>query len=272
MLSLHIYHVLNLFSKEECSESVSSNLIKSLLRSLWPQTALLLSVSGGQWGLLSIPALGDGVSKATSYPQQSLCKSVPIRDKLSWSVCACPVEEQAPAFSSPNFCPLLCGRGGQGYKRPLLWLAQMVLRLLSSLTVARPNAEKHHNFKLVLLHCKKLEVCVLFTQSHLTLCYPTNYKPIRLLCPWNSPSKNTGVGCHSLLQEIFLTQDQTPVYQLQVDCLLLEEARRPPMKCYIYDSKKKYFPFICVHVLPPSFKKSQKGTHTNLMPKLCLRL
>ena len=28
----------------------------------------------------------------------------------------------------------------------------------------------------------------------------------RLLCPWNSPGKNTRVGCHSLLQEIFLTQ------------------------------------------------------------------
>ena len=28
----------------------------------------------------------------------------------------------------------------------------------------------------------------------------------RLLCPWNSPSKNAGVGCHSLLQEIFPTQ------------------------------------------------------------------
>ena len=28
----------------------------------------------------------------------------------------------------------------------------------------------------------------------------------RLLCPWNSPGKNAGVGCHSLLQGIFLTQ------------------------------------------------------------------
>jgi len=28
----------------------------------------------------------------------------------------------------------------------------------------------------------------------------------RLLCPWNSPSKNMGVDCHFLLQEIFLTQ------------------------------------------------------------------
>ena len=28
----------------------------------------------------------------------------------------------------------------------------------------------------------------------------------RLLCPWDSPGKNTGMGCHFLLQEIFLTQ------------------------------------------------------------------
>ena len=31
-------------------------------------------------------------------------------------------------------------------------------------------------------------------------------QPARLLCPWDSPGKNTGVGCHSLLQRIFLTQ------------------------------------------------------------------
>ena len=30
--------------------------------------------------------------------------------------------------------------------------------------------------------------------------------PSRLLCPWNSPGKNTGVGSHSLLQGIFPTQ------------------------------------------------------------------
>ena len=30
--------------------------------------------------------------------------------------------------------------------------------------------------------------------------------PARLLCPWNFPGKNAGVGCHSLLQGIFLTK------------------------------------------------------------------
>ena len=32
----------------------------------------------------------------------------------------------------------------------------------------------------------------------------------RLLCPWNSPGKNTGVGCHFLLWGNFLTQRSNP--------------------------------------------------------------
>ena len=35
-------------------------------------------------------------------------------------------------------------------------------------------------------------------------------EPTRLLCPWDSPGKNTGVGSHSLLQGIFLTQRLNP--------------------------------------------------------------
>ena len=30
--------------------------------------------------------------------------------------------------------------------------------------------------------------------------------PSRLLCPWDSPGKDNGVGCHFLLQGIFPTQ------------------------------------------------------------------
>ena len=39
-----------------------------------------------------------------------------------------------------------------------------------------------------------------------TLLWPHGLYPTRLLCPWDSPGKNTGVGCHFLLQGIFLTQ------------------------------------------------------------------
>ena len=35
-------------------------------------------------------------------------------------------------------------------------------------------------------------------------------QPTRLLCPWDSPGKNTAVGCHFLLQGIFPTQRCNP--------------------------------------------------------------
>ena len=35
---------------------------------------------------------------------------------------------------------------------------------------------------------------------------PHRLQPARLLYPWNSPSKNTGVGCQALFQRILLTQ------------------------------------------------------------------
>ena len=40
--------------------------------------------------------------------------------------------------------------------------------------------------------------------------HPHGLQPTRLLCPWDSPGKNTGVGCHALLQGIFLTQGSNP--------------------------------------------------------------
>ena len=35
---------------------------------------------------------------------------------------------------------------------------------------------------------------------------PHGLQPARLLCPWDSPGKNTGVRCHSLLQGISPSQ------------------------------------------------------------------
>ena len=39
---------------------------------------------------------------------------------------------------------------------------------------------------------------------------PHELQPARLLCPWNSPGKSTGVGSHSLLQGIFPIQGSNP--------------------------------------------------------------
>ena len=52
--------------------------------------------------------------------------------------------------------------------------------------------------------------CVLSHISHVWL-FVTLWTVVhRLLCPWDSPVKNTGVGCHFLLQGIILTQGSNP--------------------------------------------------------------
>ena len=58
---------------------------------------------------------------------------------------------------------------------------------------------------------------LLVTQLLQTLCNPMDCSPPRLLCPRNSPGKNTGVDCHSLLPgggwgEYSWTRDQTWVF------------------------------------------------------------
>ena len=42
--------------------------------------------------------------------------------------------------------------------------------------------------------------------SPVTTLQPHGLQPARLLCPWGSPGKNTGVGCRALLQGIFPIQ------------------------------------------------------------------
>ena len=63
---------------------------------------------------------------------------------------------------------------------------------------------------------KSLQLC-------LTLCDPIDGSPTRLACPWDSPGKNTGVGCHFLLQ-CMKEKSESEVAQ---SCLTL----RDPMVC-----------------------------------------
>ena len=71
----------------------------------------------------------------------------------------------------------------------------------------------------------------------------------RLLCPWDFPGENNGVGCH--FQEIFLTDRSNPGFL----CLLNWQADSlpltPPRKPYIYIYT--YLPYICIsmHIYIP---------------------
>ena len=68
--------------------------------------------------------------------------------------------------------------------------------------------------------------CVLSCFSHVMSdsVLPYGLQPSRLLYPWDSPGKNTGVGCCALLQGIFLTQGLN-----QASCLLNWQAGSLPL-------------------------------------------
>ena len=51
--------------------------------------------------------------------------------------------------------------------------------------------------------------------------WPHRRQPTRLLCPWDSPGKNTGVGCHFLLQCMKVKSEVTqscPTFSDLMDC------------------------------------------------------
>ena len=52
--------------------------------------------------------------------------------------------------------------------------------------------------------------CAKQLQSCLTLSCPLDCSLPGSSVPWGSPGKNTGVGCHALLQGIFLTKGSNP--------------------------------------------------------------
>ena len=54
---------------------------------------------------------------------------------------------------------------------------------------------------------------------------PHRLQPARLLCPWDSLSKNTGVGCHALFQETLPNQG----WNLGLLCLLHRQAHSLPL-------------------------------------------
>ena len=115
-------------------------------------------------------------------------------------------------YLSPLFHLLLL----LSFKKTFLGKNQLLI-----FSVAKTDfSTKHFNSKLK-LKCVKREhmlksvrCCFVVDKLCPTLLWPCGLQPARLLCPWDSPGKNTRVGCHFLLQGIFLTQGLNP-------CLLL---------------------------------------------------
>ena len=72
----------------------------------------------------------------------------------------------------------------------------------------------------------------------------------KLFCPWNYPGKNTGVGCHFLLQGIFLNQGSNPCLlrflHWQADSFPRVTWEAHPV---IHTLPKQYFVFSSIHLI-----------------------
>ena len=71
------------------------------------------------------------------------------------------------------------------------------------------NCQKYNNTDIIKIS-SFLSLCVCVFSVVSTSLQPHGLWPARLLCPWNSPGKNTGVGSHFLLQGAFLTWGLNP--------------------------------------------------------------
>ena len=112
-----------------------------------------------------------------------------------------------------------------------------------------------------LLQCQNSMSMCLCAQLYPALCDPVDYKPTRLLCPWDFWGKNTGVGCHFLLQGLFLTQRSNPCLLCPLHCKWtfypMNHQRESTTKNYISNigpvfptgSHRKAFLHVTCHLL-----------------------
>ena len=76
------------------------------------------------------------------------------------------------------------------------------------------------------VNCNLLLLLLLLSHlSHLRLCATHRWQPTRLPRPWDSPGKNTGVGCHFLLQHMKVKSESEvaqscPTLSDPMDCSL----------------------------------------------------
>ena len=101
--------------------------------------------------------------------------------------------QHGPTIQQKELCSILCGsldgRRVWGRMDTCTCMAELLCCALETITT------------LLISYA-----CVLSRYVMSNSLRPHVLQPARLLCPWDFPGKNTGVGCHFLLQEIVPTQ------------------------------------------------------------------
>ena len=124
-----------------------------------------------------------------------------------------------------------------------MWALDTQLSSPSTLVFAMNSASEQQTTEGWLMGVQNLSTCKVIwyvcVSAHSVVSnslWPHGLQPTRLLCPWDFPSKNTGVGCYFLLQGIFPTQGSNPcllclLLHWQVGSLPLSHLGKPQLIC-----------------------------------------
>ena len=105
----------------------------------------------------------------------------------------------------------------------IIWEHSIDMNWISIKSLTHPAKEGNDLWfkQIVCSCCLVAKLCLALLRSH-------GLQPTRLLCPWDFPGKDAGVGCHFLLQGIFLIQGLNPhLLHQQVDTLPLSHLGSP---------------------------------------------
>ena len=107
---------------------------------------------------------------------------------------------------------------------------------------------------------------------------PYGLQPTRLLCPWNFPDKNTGVGCHFLLHGIFPTQGSNLSPALTGGFFTTEPPRKPNLtimraqwaKSYVWTQEIPTFPHLSLSATQRVIQNAWSPVNVKVPAFLCL--
>ena len=118
------------------------------------------------------------------------------------------------------------------YPISVYWIFQVIRGVPWFFTTWLSSYIPHIIFSLLYIFwcCFVSSDCCLVTRLCLTLLAPSPWTvALQIPLPWNSPGKNIGVGCHCLLQGIFLTQGlNLSILYGQANSLLLSPQGSTP--------------------------------------------
>ena len=138
-----------------------------------------------------------------------------------------------------------------------LWCDSEHYLYLACMTFWKTNLSAFFSFNISMISwSRKHDVLSCF--RHVQLFVPQWIIATRLLCPWDSPGKNTGVGCSVLLQGLFLTQGLNPhllclLHWRQILYCFSSVTQSCPTLC---DPKNHSMPDLPVYHQLPEFTQS----------------